>query len=198
MEEPTINNVIKQDFESRLFKRFVLPGIVIEFLLLFLFFVPTGLNINVLSHSIGGPAGISAAIALSVFYLLLTIYLFVAGIYSVILPYRYYRRREIFVSTTRKFLTFSNMWVIIVDVLILLGFVEYARWNLENYMNLPVIFSLTGFTILMTCVFFYWTDRLYKYENLKITSKESIKTLAVTMLVLLLILIVPYVLLIFF
>ena len=56
------------DFESRLFKAFVLPGIALEMLLLFFFCVPTGLTINLLSRRIAGPGGIAASITLTMYY----------------------------------------------------------------------------------------------------------------------------------
>ena len=171
-----VNNQTILDFESRLFKVFVLPGIAIEVILLFLFCVPTGFNINLLSGPIGGPGGIAASITMTMYYLLLTVYLLVAGIYSVILLYRYYRRRETFITSARRFLMFSCVWIVIMDVMIVLGFVDFFRWDLNSIMNLPVVFSLVAFAVLMTGVFFYWIIRIYKHLGIKVISKAGIKS----------------------
>lgn len=180
------------DFESRLFKVFVLPGIAMEVILLFLFCVPTEFNINLLSRSIGGPGGIAASIAITMYYLLLTVYLLVAGIYSVILLYRYYRRRENFIISARRFLTFSCVWIVIMDVMIVLGFVEFVRWHLDSYMNLPVVFSLAAFAVLMTGVFFYWIKQTYNRLGLKVISRAGLKSALKYFVLILLIFFLPY------
>lgn len=187
-----MNNQTILNFESRLFKAFVLPGIALEVILLFLFCVPTGFNINLLSRSIGGPGGIAASIAITMYYLLLTVYLLVAGIYSVILLYRYYRRREKFIISARRFLTFSCVWIVIMDVMIVLGFVEFVRWHLDSYMNLPVVFSLAAFAVLMTGVFFYWIKQTYNRLGLKVISRAGLKSALKYFVLILLIFFLPY------
>lgn len=180
------------DFESRLFKAFVLPGIALEVLLLFLFCVPTGLTINLLNHPIGGPRGIVFSITLTMYYLLLTVYLLVAAIYSVILLYKYYRRRDKFITSARRFLMFSCVWIIVVDVMIASGFVDLVKWNMGAIMNLPVVFALTTIAALMTGVFIYWTRKVYNSLGLKVISKVGIISALVSLLLIFLIFLVPY------
>ena len=184
--------ITTKDFESRLFKSFVLPGIALEVLLLLLFCVPTGLTINLLRHSIGGPRGIVASFAMNMYYQLLTEYLLVAGIYSVILFYRYYRRREKFITSARRFLMYSCVWIVIMDVMVALGFVEFVRWNLDAYMNIPVVVVLTCLAGLMTVFFIYWTRQVYKSLGLKVISKTGITSALVSLLLIFLIYLVPY------
>lgn len=180
------------DFESRLFKAFVLPGIALEMLLLFFFCVPTGLTINLLSRRIAGPGGIAASITLTMYYQLLTVYLLVAAIYSVILLQKYYRRRDKFLTSARRFLMFSSVWIVLMDVMIAIGFVDFVRWNLDAYMNIPVVVALTCLAGLMTVFFIYWTRQVYNSLGLKVRSKSGIKSALVSLLLIFLIFLVPY------
>lgn len=180
------------DFESRLFKAFVLPGIALEKLLLFFFCVPTGLTINLLSRRIAGPGGIAASITLTMYYQLLTVYLLVAAIYSVILLQKYYRRRDKFLTSARRFLMFSSVWIVLMDVMIAIGFVDFVRWNLDAYMNIPVVVALTCLAGLMTVFFIYWTRQVYNSLGLKVRSKSGIKSALVSLLLIFLIFLVPY------
>jgi hypothetical protein len=71
------------EFERKLFNWFVIPGIITEILVIVL-----GLNINLLSNPIGGPAGMVAGLVMLKFELMLLVYLFIAGVYCIILPYK--------------------------------------------------------------------------------------------------------------
>lgn len=161
-----MNEQITCDFESRLYKTFVLPGIALEVLLLFSICVSIGLNLNLICRPMGGPAGISASITIFIYCFPLTIYFLVAGFYSLLLPYKYYRRREKFILSARRFLVFSCVWIILMDVMIAVGFVEMVRWDLGDYMNKFIVFPLTALAALMTVVFFYWTRKVNKFLHL--------------------------------
>ena len=130
------------------------------------FFVPHGPTLNLVCRPMGGPAGITATIMMAIYYLPLTIYALVAGIFSVILPYKYCRRREKFVPSVRRFLVFSCVWIILIDLMVAVGFVELIRYDLGDYINHYVVFGLTFLTGLMTVVFIYWTRKVNKYPRL--------------------------------
>lgn len=78
------------------------------------------------------------------------------------------------------------------DVMIVLGFVEFVRWHLDSYMNLPVVFSLAAFAVLMTGVFFYWIKQTYNRLGLKVISRAGLKSALKYFVLILLIFFLPY------
>jgi hypothetical protein len=110
------------EFERQLFTRFVIPGIITEF-----FVIALGLSLNLLSHPIGGPAGFVAGFVMLKFELMFSAYLLIAGIYAILLPYKYFKKTETFIECARKYLKFSAIYLTIFDTMILYQWYDCAR-----------------------------------------------------------------------
>lgn len=163
------------DFETLFFRRLVVPGIIIELILAFLIFVPTGINFDLLSRPVGGPPGIAIQAGMIPCVILALTYVAVACVYTVILPYKYCKRSVSFLSSARRFLIFSTVLFLILDFIALAGWIEFIRWDYFHILNLPVVLSLTGFVFTMTVVFLYWTIRIYRYQKLKLFSWKTLE-----------------------
>lgn len=172
-------------FERKLFNWFVIPGIIIEISLIAL-----SVNINLLSRPIGGPAGMVAGLVMLKFELMFLAYLLIAAIYSIILPYKYYKKTCEFVNSTRKFLKFSVIYLTILDALIIYQWYDCVRWNLIDSLNTPVLIPLTVFSLIVTGVFIFWMIKVNQYQNVKFFDKSFIKTLCRILGLLLLIVLV--------
>ena len=157
------------EFERKLFNWFVIPGIITEILVIAL-----GLNLNLLSNPIGGPAGMVAGIVMLKFELMFLLYLFIAGIYCILLPYKYYKKTDTFMMTTRKFMKFSVIYLVIFDALILYQWYDCARWNLIRSLNTPVLIPLTIFVFFVTGYFIFWLTKVNRYQEVKFFNKSTV------------------------
>lgn len=169
------------EFERQLFTRFVIPGIITEF-----FVIALGLSLNLLSHPIGGPAGFVAGFVMLKFELMFLAYLLIAGIYAILLPYKYFKKTETFIECARKFLKFSAIYLTIFDTMILYQWYDCARWNLIHSLNTPVLIPLTIFTLIVTGYFIFWMRKVNQHQGIKFFSRSLIKTLFIVLGVLLL------------
>ena len=169
------------ELERKLFKGFVIPGIITEILV-----VAIGLNLNLLSNPIGGPAGMVAGLVMLKFELMLLVYLFVAGIYCILLPYKYYKKTDTFIESTRKFLKFSVIYLVIFDVLIIYQWYDCVRWTLIDSLNTQALIPLTIFTLAVTGYFIFWMRKVNQHQGIKFFSKSLIKTICIVLGVLLL------------
>lgn len=169
------------EFERQLFTRFVIPGIITEILVIVI-----GLNISLLSNPIGGPAGFVAGLAMLKFELMFLAYLLIAGIYAILLPYKYFKKTETFIECARKFLKFSVIYLTIFDAMILYQWYDCVRWTLIDSLNTPVLIPLTIFTLAVTGYFIFWMTKVNQHQSIKFFSKSLIKTLCIVLGVLLL------------
>ena len=166
-------------FESLLFKRMVIPGIVIELLMAFLICIPTGINLNLLTRPVGGPPGIAIQAGMFTCVSLMLPYLMVACIYAAILLYKYYKRSSTFLDSTRRFFTYSILVLLTLDFLIVFGWVEFVRWNYVALLNIPVVASLTSLAFVVTIAFIYWTIRIYKEQQIRFLSWKTAEGFAI-------------------
>ena len=169
------------EFERKLFNGFVIPGIITEILVIAL-----GLNLNLLCNPIGGPAGMVAGLVMLKFELMLLVYLFVAGIYCILLPYKYYKKTDTFIESTRKFLKFSVIYLVIFDALIIYQWYDCMRWNLIGSLNTAALIPLTIFILFVTGYFIFWLRKVNQHQGIKFFSRSLIKTLFIVLGVLLL------------
>ena len=169
-----INNI-----DSLVFKRLVIPGIAIEMLFALITCVPVGVNLNLLTHPVGGPPAIAMQAGLIPCVILLFAYFCVAGIYTIILPYKYYKKSDSFLSSVRRFSIFSILLLLIMDLVVVAGLIEVIRWNYIDILNLPVVVGLTLLSFIMTGVFLYWTIKIYKEQHIKLFSIKTFEGVAI-------------------
>ena len=183
------NNVPSELYEcvgnlkSALYKRLVIPGIILEILFVALFGVAIDSNIKFLTRPISGPPAIALQFAMLLCIYLCLPYFFVACTYSVILPYKYYKKSIGFIHSTRRFITYSIIEFLILDLLLCGGLVECYRWNYLYILNLPLVLGFSSFVLLMTIVFLYWCVRIYRCQKLRLFSWKTAEGLGLFLLV---------------
>ena len=175
--------------KSELYKRLVIPGIILEILGVIIFGIAINSNIKFLTRPISGPPAIALQSAMLLCLCLCLPYLFVACIYSVILPYKYYKKSIGFIHTTRRFITYSIIEFLILDSLLCGGLIECYRWNYLYILNLPLVLGFLSFILIMTVVFLYWFVRIYRYQKLRFISWKTAEGIGLFLLVQVLILI---------
>lgn len=163
----------KKDLESSLFWRMVVPGIVVEIVLAVICCTPIGMKINMLTDPMGGPPGIAFQLAMIPLAVLFFSYICVAGIYTIVLPCKFFKRSDKFISSVRRFLVYSVMVLSMLDLIVVSGLIEFIRWERFFLLNIPVVLGLTVFAFIMTTVFIYWTFRIYKHQNLRFFSWKT-------------------------
>ena len=165
-------------FESLVFKRFVIPGIVIETFLVLIVCVPTGLNLGLLSRPIGGPPAIAMQAGMIPCAILMLAFLGVSWIYTVVFLYKYYKESSTFLNSIRRFLVFGLLVLLMLDLLALSGWIEFIRWEYVHIMNLPVVITLTTLVYIMTGVFLYWTIKTYRSQEIKFFGLKTLEGVA--------------------
>ena len=173
-EATTEKMVIKLD--SFVFRRLVIPGIIIEVLLALIICLPIDANMNLLTRSVGGPPGIAIQVGMIPCVILALAYLIVAVLYTIILPYKYYKGSTSFLSSVRRFSMFSVFVLLALDLIIIIGLVEFIRWNYVDILNIPVVAGFGSLSIIMTIVFLYWVVLLYKRMNIRFISVKTIES----------------------
>lgn len=179
------------ELERKLFNWLVIPGIITEILV-----IAIGLNISLLSNPIGGPAGMVAGLVMLKFELMFLVYLFIAGINCILLPYKYYKKRDAFITSTRKFLKFSVIYLFIFDALVIYQWYECVRWNLIPSLNTAALLPLTIFVFFVTVYFIFWLTKVNRYHEVRFNTKSAIEVF-LGVLGLLITVIILYFLLIF-
>lgn len=169
-----INNI-----DSLIFKCLVIPGILIEILFIFITCVPIGINLNLFTRPIGGPPGIAIQAGLIPCVILMIAYFCMAGIYTIILPYKYFKKSNSFLSSVRRFSIFSVLLLLLLNLILIGGWIEFIRWNYVDLLNLPVVVGLTGLSFIMTFAFLYWTIKIYKEQQIKLFSVKTFEGVAI-------------------
>lgn len=166
-------------FDSLVFKRLVIPGIIIEVLLTILTWVPTGLNMNLLTRSIGGPPGIAIQAGMIPCAILMLAYFSVAFVYTIVLPCKYFKGSSSFLDSTRRFSIFSLLVLLLLDLLVIFGWIEFIRWNYVDILNIPVVGGLSLLGFIMTCVFLYWSTKIYRHQKIRFFSLKTLEGVAI-------------------
>ena len=181
-------------FEKRLFKGFVLPGVAVGVLLVLLLFVQPWISTDLLTRRIGGPAGMTIGFAMVPFAFLFMAYMMVAVVYAVLLTVKYFRNSAGLIGSARRFMLFSEVFLVVMDLMILSAFIETARWNYISALNLSLIVPLTVIAVIMTVFFISWTGRVYQHEGRKFLTWKTAGSLGLCLFLLLL----PFILLCMF
>lgn len=181
-------------FQDRLFKGMILPVICVGVLLTFFLFVQPWISTDVLTRPISGPAGMIVGFALMHFSMMFMVYMMVALVYAVLLPVKYFRRSDRLVKSARRFVLFSDVLLVVMDLMLLYAYIETARCNYLDILNLPLVLPLTALSIIMTPFFICWTRAVYRHEGLKFFSWKTAGSVGLCLLLINL----PYILLFVF
>lgn len=161
------------DLRSSIYKYLIVPGIIVEVLLMFLICIPNDLNLNFLTRPVGGPPGLAIQMGMMPCVILLLAYIVIACIYTLILPYKYHRQSDTFLNSARRFVIFSLMVLLALDFIATIGWIEFIRWDYLDILNIPVVLSITGLAFIMTIVFLYWFIRIYRYQRIRFFSIKT-------------------------
>ena len=161
------------DLRSSIYKYLIVPGIIIEVLLAVLICIPSDLNLNFLTRPVGGPPGLAIQMGMMPCIILLLVYVFMACVYTIILPYKYHRQSDTFLNSVRRFVIFSIMVLLSLDFIAAIGWIEFIRWDYLDILNIPVVLSITGLAFIMTIVFLYWFIRIYRYQKIRFFSIKT-------------------------
>ena len=167
------------NFNSFVFKRLVIPGIIIEILLAVIVCVPTGLNLNLLTRSISGPPGIAIQAGMIPCTILMLAYFSVALVYTIVLPFKYFKGSDSFIDSTRRFSIFSILVLLLLDLIVVFGWIEFIRWNYVDILNIPVVGGLSALGFIMTGVFLYWNVKIYRYQKIRLICLKTLEGLAI-------------------
>lgn len=172
------------DFKSKVFRKFFIPGLVIELLLILCCTLPESINplddISFLKRRIAGPAGITIGLVYLPYQLLTICFFLIACFNSIRLPILYKRRSDNFIKATRNFLIYGDFTLLAILIPSLIQFSSLSIQDIESYINLPVVISVFSFGLLMCVFFIYWTVVTYREEKIKFFSKETIKSIGIS------------------
>ena len=163
------------NFDSHVFKRLVIPGVIIEVLLAIVTFVPTGLNMNLLTRSVGGPPGIAIQAGMIPCAILMLAYFSVAFVYTIVLPCKYLKGSSSFLDSIRRFSIFSLIVLLLLDQLVIGGWIEFIRWDYVDILNIPVAGGLSALGFIMTGVFLYWSIKIYRQQKIRFFSLKTLE-----------------------
>ena len=169
------------DFKSKVFRKFFIPGLVIELLLIMCCILPESINplydISFLKRRIAGPAGITIGLVYLPYQLLTICFMLIACFNSIRLPILYKRGSDNFIKATRNFLIYGDFTLLAILIPSLIQFSSLSIQDIESYINLPVVISVFSFGLLMCVFFIYWTVVTYREEKIIFFSKETIKSI---------------------
>lgn len=176
------------NFNTRLFRRFFIPGLVIELLILICLFLPDCINplhdLSFLKIRVGGPAAWKVSFVLVPLQLLVIFFFIISIYYSVRLPILYKREKLNFRSETRNFLIYGDIVLGVIIIRIIDLFCHLSTLDIESYVNLPVVLPVFAFGISMWSYFIGWTVAIYREDKLKFFSKTTFKSIGTSFLLL--------------
>lgn len=155
------------NFESKLFRGFVIPGIIAEVVMLLI--VPILLSAS-LFGGIGGPNGVAVGMTLLPIQMLFYAFLAVAAIYAIVLVRMRKRQNTKFVRTAREFLICGD--VVISIIMLLSIYLTIVGWGYFYEPSVIAILVLGGAAL---AYFIIWTRKVYRHEGLRFWSKTTLK-----------------------
>lgn len=172
----TIDSAMNRDFETKLFKGFVVPGVIAEVVLVLNLFLPDSISLYgapLLKYHIGGPAGMAVGMTTLPAWLIFLLFLMVAGVYACILSTSYLKKSPRFVPRARFFLIFCDVAFALMTV----AMTYYMTVALiAEYLNVFV----SGVVYLTMCAafgfFIHWTRKVYRHEGLRFWSKTTLES----------------------
>ena len=167
-------------FEERLFKRFIIPGVVFELLLVLMCFLPENLNplyFNVLKHRISGPAGLGVSLTLMPAVIQLYFFLLITLVYTIVLPILYFKKSRHFIPATRTFLMVGNIAMIALLSQAFIMMAPLSASDFRTYINLAGVIPVLLLGCCVLGYFLYWTISIYRHEHLRFLSGKSLKSM---------------------
>ena len=155
-------------FETKLFRGFVIPGIIAEVVMLLI--VPILLSAS-LFGGIGGPNGVVVGMTLLPIQMLFYAFLAVAAIYAIVLVRMRKRQNAKFVRTAREFLICGDL---VISIIMLFSiYLTIVGWGYFYEPSVIAILVLGGSAL---AFFIHWTRKVYRHEGLRFWSKKTLKS----------------------
>lgn len=163
---------MNRDFETKLFKGFVVPGIIAEVVMILV--VPILLSVS-LFGGIGGPKGAFVGMTLLPIQMLFYSFLAIAEIYAIVLIRMRKRQNPKFVRTAREFLLCGDIAISIIMLFSI--YLTIVGWSYFYEPSVIAILALGGAAL---AYFIIWTCRVYRHEGLRFWSKTTLKSIGKT------------------
>ena len=155
------------NFETKLFKGFVIPGIIAEVVMI--------LVIPILMYAslgyIGGPTGLVVGMTLLPIQMLFYSFLAIAAVYAFVLIRMRKRQNPKFVRTAREFLLCGDIAIFIIMLFSI--YLTVVGWGYFDEPSVITILALGGAAL---AYFIIWTCRVYRHEGLRFWSKTTLKS----------------------
>jgi hypothetical protein len=157
------------NFEAKLYKQFLVPGIIAEVVMIII--VPILLSVSIFGH-IGGPAGVAVGMTLLPIQMLFYSFLSIAAVYAIVLIRMRKRQSAKFVRTAREFLICGD---IVISIIMLFSiYLTIVGWGYFYAPSVIAILALGGAALVY---FIIWTCRVYRHEGLRFWSKTTLKSI---------------------
>ena len=161
-------------FERKVMKGFVLPGIAVVILVILMLFVQPWISTDILTRPMGGPAGMVLGFAMFSLAMMFLGYMLASIVYAVLLPVKYFRRSDTFVGSVRRFVLFSDVFLVLIDIMLLNAYIESVRWNFFSSLNLALVVPMTVLIMIMTAFFICWTRIVYRHLDRRFLSWKTL------------------------
>lgn len=160
---------MNRDFETKLFKGFVIPGIITEEVMILA--VPILLSVS-LFGGIGGPKGAAVGMTLLPIQMLFYSFLAIAAFYAIVLIRMRKRQSAKFVRTAREFLLCGD--IVISIIMLFSTYLTIVGWGYFYAPSVIAILALGGSAL---AFFIHWTRKVYRHEGLRFWSKTTLKSI---------------------
>ena len=160
---------MNRDFETKLFKGFVVPGIIAEVVMILA--VPILLSVS-LFGGIGGPKGAFVGMTLLPIQMLFYSFLAIAAVYDFVLIRMRKRQNPKFVRTAREFLLCGD-----IAISVIMFFSTYLTIVGWGYFYKPSVIAILALGGAALAYFIIWTCRVHRHEGLRFWSKTTLKSI---------------------
>ena len=160
---------MNRDFETKLFKGFVVPGIIAEVVMILV--VPILLSVS-LFGGIGGPKGAFVGMTLLPIQMLFNSFLAIAAVYAFVLIRMRKRQNPKFVRTAREFLLCGD-----IAISVIMFFSTYLTIVGWGYFYKPSVIAILALGGAALAYFIIWTCRVHRHEGLRFWSKTTLKSI---------------------
>ena len=157
------------NFETKLFKGFVVPGIIAEVVMILV--VPILLFVS-LFGGIGGPKGAAVGMTLLPIQMLFYSFLAIAAVYAFVLIRMRKRQNPKFVRTAREFLLCGDIAITL--IMLYSTYLAVVGWD---YFFAPGVLAILALGGAALAYFIIWTCRVYRHEGLRFWSKTTLKSI---------------------
>lgn len=156
------------NFETKLFKGFVIPGVIAEVVMILV--VPILMSASL--GYIGGPTGLVVGMTLLPIQMLFYSFLAIAAVYAFVLIRMRKRQNPKFVRTAREFLLCGDIAISIIMLFSI--YLTVVGWGYFDEPSVIAILALGGAAL---AYFIIWTCRVYRHEGLRFWSKTTLKSI---------------------